>query len=226
MSSSGVYVDQLLLLKKRQVNIFESMAEILGAMAAPVRIRLIHFLSQAPLTVEVLAHKTDQSVANTSMHLRKMLNEGLVKVESIGQKRLYTLEAPMFEFWESYQDFAQKMYPDLNLNFQELFGDISWAEGWVETRKLIKAQDIILLDVRPEDEVNPDFEGYSEIWHIPQQDLKKKFNKLPKRKKILVFCRGRMCALSAFSVNYLRENGFNAYRLEESWTRLKKELLK
>jgi DNA-binding transcriptional ArsR family regulator len=201
------------------------MAGILGAMAAPVRIRLIHFLSQSPLTVEVLATKTDQSLANTSMHLRKMLNKGLVNVESVGQKRLYTLEPAVLDFWESYQDFIQKLTPTSKINPQELFGEISWTKDWEETRKLIKKQEIIFLDVRPSDEVFDELKEFPTIMHISQQDLKQNLKKLPKRKKILVFCRGRMCALSAYSVNYLRENGFKAYRLEESWTRLKKELL-
>ncbi|MBY0412973.1 MAG: ArsR family transcriptional regulator, partial [Bdellovibrionales bacterium] len=186
----------------------------------------IHFLSQAPLTVEVLAVKTDQSMANTSMHLRKMLSEGLVTVESIGQKRLYTLMPAVLDFWESYQDFIQKLNPALKINSQELFGEISWTKDWEETLKLIKKKEIIFLDVRPCDEVVDELKEFPEIIHISQQDLKQNLGKLPKRKQILVFCRGRMCALSVYSVNYLRENGFKAYRLEESWTRLKKELLK
>ncbi len=219
-------MDKLLQLKQRQSTIFDSMAGILSAIAAPVRIKLIHFLSQAPLTVEVLAAKTDQSVANTSMHLRKMLNEKLVNVESMGQKRLYTLEPAVLDFWESYQDFIQKLNPSLKLDSQEYFGDIGWTEDWEKTRKLIEKKEVIFLDVRPGDETADDLEDFSEVIHIPQQDLKKNLDQLSKRKKILVFCRGRMCALSAYSVNYLRENGFKAYRLEESWTRLKKELLK
>jgi DNA-binding transcriptional ArsR family regulator len=218
-------MDKLQVLKKQQGNVFESMAGILGAIAAPVRIRLIHFLSQAPLTVEVLAGKTDQSVANTSMHLRKMLSEKLVTVESVGQKRLYTLVPAVLDFWESYQDFIQKLDPQLKINSQDITGDISWTKDWEETRKLIKKKEILFLDVRPSDEVGDDLKEFSEIVHISQQDLKQNLNKLPKRKKILVFCRGRMCALSAYSVNYLRENGFKAFRLEESWTRLKKELI-
>jgi DNA-binding transcriptional ArsR family regulator len=60
--------NKLKVLKQRQEDIF-SLASLLGAMAAPVRIRLIHFLSQAPLTVEVMEIKVDQSVANTSIWL-------------------------------------------------------------------------------------------------------------------------------------------------------------
>lgn len=219
-------MDNLQVLKQQQGDIFEAMAGILGAIAAPVRIRLIHFLSQAPLTVEVLAAKTDQSMANTSMHLRKMLSEGLVTVESIGQKRLYTLMPAVLDFWESYQDFIQKLNPSLKIDSQKVFGEIGWTKDWEETLKLVKKKEIIFLDVRPNDEVIDEIKDFPEIVHISQQDLKLNLSKLPKRKQILVFCRGRMCALSAYSVNYLRENGFKAYRLEESWTRLKKELLK
>ena len=218
-------MDNLQILKKRQGIIFESMATILGAMAAPVRIQLLHFLSQAPLTVEVLAAKLDQSVANTSMHLRKMLSEGLVSVESMGKKRVYTLETPVLEFWESYQDFIQKLDPSLKLDPKEMYGEINWIQDLSETKKLLKNNEVILLDVRPEDEILAEAQEYKEVIHISQQNLKHNLSKLPKRKKILVFCRGRMCALSAYTVNYLRENGLKAYRLEESWTRLKKECL-
>jgi DNA-binding transcriptional ArsR family regulator len=219
-------LDKLLQLKQQQGIIFDSMAAILSAIAAPVRIKLIHYLSQSPLTVEVLASKTDQSVANTSMHLRKMLNENLVNVESMGQKRLYTLEPAVFDFWESYQDFIQKLNPSLKFDPQVYCGEIGWTEDWEKTRKLLDKKDVILLDVRPVDEAADKLEDFPEVIHIPQQSLKQNLDKLSKRKKILVFCRGRMCALSAYSVNFLRENGFKAYRLEESWTRLKRELLK
>ncbi|MFZ4713797.1 MAG: ArsR/SmtB family transcription factor [Bacteriovoracaceae bacterium] len=219
-------MDTLQVLKKQQAGIFESMASLLAAMAAPVRIRLIHFLSQAPLTVEVLADKIDQSVANTSMHLRKMLSEGLVSVESMGQKRVYTLEPPVLDFWEAYQDFIQKLDPTLKIDSKDMYGEINWTLDWIETRKLLKNKEVILLDVRPNDELIEDDKEYPEIIHIAQPDLKQKLSKLPKKKNILVFCRGRMCALSAYSVNYLRENGYKAFRLEHSWTRLKGELSK
>ncbi len=211
---------KLKLLKDRQDDIFTSLATLLGAMASPVRIRLIHFLSQAPLTVEVMANKVDESIANTSMHLRKMLNEDLVKVENLGQKRLYSLSPDVFEFWEHFQDFAQKLDPSFVLETRDIYGDLNWVGSLNETKKMIRSGEAILLDVRPQDEIL----GLNEselVFHIPQIELKKNLKKLPKKKKILVFCRGRLCALSAYSVNYLRENGLNAYRLDLSWNVIK-----
>jgi rhodanese-related sulfurtransferase/DNA-binding MarR family transcriptional regulator len=211
---------KLKLLKERQEDIFVSLASLLGAMASPVRMRLIHFLSQAPLTVEVVAGKVDESIANTSMHLRKMLNEGLVSVETMGQKRLYSLAPEAREFWEHYQDFAQKLDPSLVLATTDIYGDLSWTQSWSETKKQVKSGEVQLLDVRPLDEV-VEGEEANLVLHIPQSDLKTNLRKLPKKKPILVFCRGRLCALSAFTVNYLRENGFKAYRLDVSWTVVK-----
>lgn len=216
--------NKLKVLKLRQEDIFASMASLLGAMAAPVRIRLIHFLSQAPLTVEVMADKVDQSVANTSMHLRKMLSEGLVSVESLGQKRLYTLAPEVQSFWENFQDFAQKLDPTLVLEASDLYGDINWKMAWNETKKLVKDGEVVLLDVRPADEL-VESESTDYVIHIPQAELKANLKKLAKKKSILVFCRGRLCALSAFSVNYLRENGFKAHRLDISWNSIKSDLL-
>ena len=216
--------NKIKVLRQRQEDIFVSFASLLGAMAAPVRIRLIHFLSQAPLTVEVMASKVDQSVANTSMHLKKMLSEGLVSVESLGQKRLYTLAPEVQLFWENFQDFAQKLDPTLVLEASDLYGDINWSEPWNMTKKLVQSGEVVLLDVRPEDEVigNDDSDL---VIHIPQNDLKNNLKNISKKKKVLVFCRGRLCALSAFSVNYLRENGFKAYRLDVSWNKIKSDLI-
>ncbi len=211
---------KLKVLKERQEDIFVSLATLLGAMASPVRIRLIHFLSQAPLTVEVMASKVDESIANTSMHLRKMLNEGLVKVETLGQKRLYSLSPAVIGFWEHFQDFAQKLDPSLVLEVLDVYGDINWSYSLAETKKMLRSKEVLLLDVRPKEEVLSD-EDSEDVLHIPQSELKESLKKLSKKKKVLVFCRGRLCALSAFSVNYLRENGYKAYRLDASWNVVK-----
>ncbi|MFA6239101.1 MAG: ArsR family transcriptional regulator [Bacteriovorax sp.] len=207
-------------LKDKQEDIFARTAQILGALSAPVRLKLIHFISQAPLSVEVLANKIDQSVANTSMHLRKLLNESIVSVEVVGQKRLYSLHPAMFDFWEDIQDFIQKLDPTLSIG-GEVYGDMNW------TLPIDNNKDIVFLDVRPDDEIKPHpMQTQKNYMHVSANDLKDKLNLLPKKKKILVVCRGRMCALSAYAVDLLRQNSFNAYRLDKSWFVLNQTLKK
>jgi DNA-binding transcriptional ArsR family regulator/rhodanese-related sulfurtransferase len=201
---------QLQDLKTKQDEIFFRSSQILKTLAAPVRIRLIHFLSQSPLTVEILSQKIDQSISNTSMHLRKLFNENIVGIETIGQKRLYSLHPAMLEFWESSQNFIQKI--DSSLHLDESLNWESSLDGTIEN------QHICFLDVRPDDEVNLNlFIPPKNYIHISYHDLKKNLFRIPKNKKILVVCRGRMCALSAYSVIFLRENNINAYRLDKSW---------
>jgi len=208
-------------LKNEQDEIFNNFSKILLALAAPVRLKLIHFLSQAPLTVEVLATKTDQSVANTSMHLRKMLTENIVQVAVHGQKRLYSLNPALMDFWESCQNFAQAIDPKMVLDVNKVYGNMSWEQDIKTTLKMIKAHEVTLVDARPEDEVAEEIKGL-EIFHISTRELVASSQQLPKRKPILVFCRGRFCALSAHVVDELRSLGFKAFRLEESWHILKK----
>lgn len=210
-------------LKSSQNDVFEGMAYVLASLSAPVRIKLMHFLAQAPLTVEVLSQKIDQSIANTSMHLRKMLNEKVVSVESIGQKRLYSLHPAAFEFWEQCQDFIQKIHPELTLPTEKIYGDINWTHSLEESFKLLEDGKIIFLDVRPRDEASSTITNKNFL-HIPSNEIESQLSQLSKKKDIVVYCRGRMCALSAFTVNYLRERGYKAFRLNESWFSLSQSL--
>jgi DNA-binding transcriptional ArsR family regulator len=207
--------NNLELLKKRQDYIFEQMSGILGGLSAPVRLRLIHYLSQAPLTVETLAEKTGQSVANTSMHLRKMLSENLVQVETQGKHRIYALHPAMVQFWESCQDFIQQINPALELQTEDLFGPINWDKDLAETMELVLQKQLVLLDVRPEDEQGSEDSPF--VLQISSAALEENLERLPKRKPILVICRGRFCAASATSVHLLRTHGHRAYRLDKSW---------
>lgn len=211
---------KLQILKERQNQVFTGMAEILGGISSPVRIRLIHFLSQGPLTVETLADKIDQSVANTSMHLRKMLAEKIVSVTVQGKNRLYSLHPAVLPFWEACQDFVQGLDPNLKLQVEDVYEDLDWKEDLKTTVSMAKNKDVLLLDARPSDEVVEPLDELNVV-NIPSGELKKNLAKLSKRKPVLVFCRGRMCALSAYVVNDLREQGYKAYRLNESWYSLK-----
>jgi DNA-binding transcriptional ArsR family regulator len=211
---------KLKILKTEQADIFQRYSQLMAAFAAPVRVRLLHFLAQAPLTVEVLAEKIEQSTANTSMHLRKMLAEGLVSVEVMGQRRLYTLDTAVLAFWEKWQDFAEKLDPSLKLSVKETYGEIQWGEDLKMTLKLVREGKVVLLDVRPAEESGDTSLEHLGVLSIPQSQLKDRWKELPKKKKILVFCRGRLCALSAYSVNYLRQLGLDAYRLDLSWYQL------
>lgn len=214
----------LKLLKERQNQLFSALAEIASGISSPVRITLLHFLSQGPLTVEVLAEKIDQSIANTSMHLRKMLKAKIVIVTVQGKNRLYSLHPAAFSFWEACQDFSQAIDPSVKLTIEDVYKNLNWEEEINSTIMKIKQNEVLLIDARPNNEAQSFFIKNINILNIPSNEISQNIKKLPKRKPILVFCRGRFCALSAFTVNELRKNKINAYRLNESWYSLKNML--
>lgn len=205
-----------------QSQLFLELSVLLASVAAPVRLKLIHFLTQAPLTVDVLAKKVDQSVANTSMHLRKMLQAGVVEVKGLGQKRLYSLHPAISVFWEQVQDLIFQLRPEFTLLKKEII-DWQWTASAEDTMAMAKRKEILLLDVRPNDEVLPDkmqsLKGLHYM-HIPNQDIEMRWRELPKKMNIVVICRGRLCSMSTIVVSLLRGFGLNAFRSNNSWSTL------
>lgn len=207
-------------IRQRQSESFASAAEILTALSSPVRLRLVHLLSQGPQTVEILSKKLGASVANTSMHLRKLALLGLVKAEVEAQHRRYLLHPAMFDFWEQTQDFLQHFDPQL-FELTPTPDGARWELSARETRSLLDSGKAILLDVRPADErAHWDLPARWRVVAIAGHELRPRLAELPRTKKILVACRGRLCALGTFSVTQLRAAGLEAYRLPYSFHQL------
>jgi DNA-binding transcriptional ArsR family regulator/rhodanese-related sulfurtransferase len=213
--------------KERQEYLFSEMSSLLEALSSPVRLKIIHFLTQAPHSVEQLSNKIGQTVANTSMHLKKMQRENILKTETLGQKRIYSLaQDDMKLLWEQIQNFALAHNPSNILSSEELYQqNLDWTLDCNETIKQIKSRKITLLDVRPDDEIEGIDNNYKKfVLHIPFDQLKKRKDDLPKSRPIGVICRGRLCVMSSESTYLLRKLGFDAYRINMSWFQLSQEL--
>lgn len=77
----------------------------------------------------------------------------------------------------------------------------------------MKAGEVQVLDVRPEDEFA--LGHVRGAINIPLDKLKKRLAMLDPKKEIVAYCRGRYCVLSFEAVAELRRRGFNARRLED-----------
>lgn len=219
--------NQLLKLKSEQEMIFKDLSSCLTAISSHVKIMILHFLSQAPHSVESLAVKLDQSIANTSMHLRKMLAENIVNVSVQGQKRFYSLPDPTLRFWIQIQDFVQGLSPHIQLPVEKSYGEINWKMNKKETKILLGQKKLILIDARPLDEITSlEVEKDLNIIRLNSGKIDEVLKKIPHSKKLLVFCRGRFCAMSADIVSKLREKGRDAYRFKYSWTEIQENFFK
>ena len=79
--------------------------------------------------------------------------------------------------------------------------------------KLVRQGAVTVLDVRPVEE----FEAghLTGAQSIPIKELKLRLSDLPRDQEIVAYCRGPYCVLSVEAVEMLRNEGFQAIRIEE-----------
>ncbi len=88
--------------------IYEQLARLGKAVAAPKRIELLDLLCQGPRTVEALAEEAAISVANTSQHLQVLRAARLVDAEKKGLYVEYRLaDAEVCRFYIALRGLAE-----------------------------------------------------------------------------------------------------------------------
>lgn len=206
--------------KNSQDHIFSEISIILSSLASPVRLKIIHYLSLAPHSVEQLATKIDQSVANTSLHLKKMQREGVLENQTLGTKRIYSLSSEKLkDFWESIQNISEHLNSNNKLDIDDIYNsEITFKGSLHDAIHLITSKKATLLDIRPEDEIGILSSVYHKyVTHIPYRELLNNTSKLSKTNPIFIFCRGRICAMSGEITFKLKQDGLKVSRLPFSW---------
>jgi rhodanese-related sulfurtransferase/predicted transcriptional regulator len=197
---------------KDQLN--EQFARIGHAISSPKRLELLELLRQCEKTVETLSENTAMSVANTSRHLQVLRGAGLVETRREGiyvfyrlaSEQVYQLVSNMKSLAESRLAEVERVLAHVNADLEEL--------ELVDRDKLMhlaEAGEIIVLDVRPEDEFRA-----AHLPHaisIPLATLKSRIEELPRDQQIVAYCRGPYCVLASEAVRILRAKGYQATRL-------------
>ena len=79
--------------QKKQL-LFEKQAEIVKAIAHPLRMAIVDFLKDGEQCVCDIAEHVDSERSNVSRHLSVMLNAGVLGYRKEGLKVIYKLKAP------------------------------------------------------------------------------------------------------------------------------------
>lgn len=195
--------------------LYKELARLGKGLSSDRRLEILDLLTQAPKTVETIANEVGISVANTSRHLQILKDSRLVKTERNGNHIIYSLSSPQI---------SELIHLLISIGGQEL-SDMKSIQDKADTQNNVKTislaqakeeyQKSLVLDVRPTDEyatghIQPSI-------NIPLGVLKDKMSSLPKNKKIIVYCRGRLCANSNIATQILNSNGFNAVSLNSSY---------
>jgi ArsR family transcriptional regulator len=197
-------------------HLLEQFARIGKAVSSPARLELLDLLAQGEKPVELLARQASLSVTNTSNHLKELRLSGLVAARKDGPYVHYRLADPaVHNFLRSLQGIARRRLAEVRQIVHDVFQEPEALEpiGAGQLLERMRSDDIVVLDVRPEDEFAA---GHIPgAISIPAGELERRLAELPARKEIVAYCRGPYCVLAVRAVDVLRSRGFRALRLEE-----------
>ena len=197
--------------------IYEQFARIGKALSSPKRLELLDLICQGGKTVETLARETGLSVANTSQHLQTLKSAHLIKSEKKGLYVKYRLgDGTVCEFFRSMRILAEHRLAEVEMIKRRF---LEHREGMEpvnrdELLKRVIEGDVTVLDVRPVEEYRA---GHIPgALSVPLERLQEILVELPVDQEVVAYCRGPYCILAVQAVEFLRAEGFNAIRLEES----------
>jgi DNA-binding transcriptional ArsR family regulator len=196
--------------------LFEAIAVMGKAFASPVRLELLDLLAQAPRTVDELARASGQSTANTSQHLQALHAAGLVERNREGTSVRYALAGDeALKLWLALRKTSARQLAEVERAAREYLGDEVEAIGREELLKRLASGDVVLIDVRPEEEFAA---GHIDrARSVPIVELERRLAELPADREVVAYCRGPFCAYAHQAVRKLRAAGHDARRLEDGW---------
>jgi rhodanese-related sulfurtransferase len=203
--------------------LFAGFAEIAKALASGRRTEIIDVLAQGERSVEEVAAELDQSVANTSHHLRALARAGLVTTRRDGTRIHYSLASErVAELWAALRDVAESHVAGLAKLASAYLGDRDDIElvDRAELAARLKERSIVVLDVRPEREFAAGHIAGARS--VPIDQLRKHLKVLPVGGEVVAYCRGPYCVYADDAVRALNRKGFRARRLIDGFPEWKR----
>ena len=200
-----------------KTKLYAEFARVGMALGSDKRLELLDLLSQGPRYVDALAAEMEMSVANISQHLQVLRNAKLVESGREGTRVLYHLtDDSVLKLWLALRGVAEDHLSEIHLlRAQNSIEGIGEEMPRPDLESILASGEAVLLDVRPAIE----FESghIAGALSVPVEELPRRLDMLPRDKKIVAYCRGEYCLFADEAVQLLRENGFEASRLDGGW---------
>ena len=196
--------------------LFSQFAAVAKSLAHPHRLELMEQLAQGERSVEVLADRTRLSIANASQHLQHMRRAGLVATRREGKFVYYRLvDDSVLDLLAALRRIAERNVAEVERVIRSYFHKRDSLEpvGRDELLRRSRAGEVIILDVRPEDEFA--LGHLPGAVNMPLEKLEMRLGELDPEQEIVAYCRGPYCVLSYEAVATLRQRGFKVRRLED-----------
>jgi rhodanese-related sulfurtransferase/predicted DNA-binding transcriptional regulator len=198
--------------------LFDALASVAKAVASGRRAEIIELLAQGERTVEEIAAAIDQSVANTSHHLRTLARAGLVRTRRQGTWVHYSLASDdVAALWGAIRRVAAQQVTDIERLENAYLGDRDSLAtiGRHELLRRLERGEIVIVDVRPAAEhAAGHIPG---AINVPIDELARRLDELPAGTTAVAYCRGPYCVYADDAVRLLTRQGRDAVRLEDGF---------
>jgi len=195
--------------------LYEMLSQMAKSLSSPERLIILNVLSQADRDVESLSEVLSLPHKNVSFHLQNLKGVGLVMSKKKGRHVLYSIkDSSVVTFFKNFRDFASEKLSELhlvldNLKKKRYIYDNSSEEDLI---KDVKDERTVLIDISPKKEyLSGHIPG---ALSIPEHKIKPFINNYKKDNTLIIYCRGLFCSFADKIVDYAREKGIKAFRLE------------
>ena len=203
--------------------LYDAFGDVAKALASGRRAEIVDLLSQGERSVEEIATEIDQSVANTSHHLRAMARSGLVTTRRDGTRIFYRLASDrVAELFSALRDVAAAHVAGLEHLADAYLGDRDGVEviDRTELAARLKRREVLVLDVRPGVEFAAGHIAGARS--VPISELRRHLRALPADTDVVAYCRGPYCVYADDAVRELNRKGFSARRLVDGFPEWKR----
>jgi len=199
-------------------DLFSQFARVGKALSNGNRLELLEFLAQTERSVDELAKLSGLSVANTSQHLQQLRQVGLVNSSKQGLKVFYRISGDdVVDLLNMLRKVGERHLADVNHLVDTFLTVKDQLEPVPRDELLQRVQQglVTVIDVRPHEEFA--------AGHVPgainvaPSELENHIKSLDSQQEVVAYCRGAHCILSFDAVQFLREKGLKASRLEEGF---------
>lgn len=203
--------------------LFEGFAEVGKALANGRRAEIVDLLAQGERPVEEISAEIDQTVANTSHHLRGMARAGLLTTRRDGTRIFYGLASErVAELWAAVRDVAMDHVAGIERLAGAYLGERDGVEviDRAELAARLRRGEVLVLDVRPAAEYAAGHIVGARS--VPIDELRRHLRALPQDAAVVAYCRGPYCVYADDAVRELKRKGFDARRLTDGFPEWKR----
>jgi rhodanese-related sulfurtransferase len=191
---------------------YEQVARVGKAIGHGKRLQLLELIAQAEQSVDEMARSMGIGLTSASAHLQVLKSAGLVLTRRDGTHVYYRLADPgVAGLFVGMKELAARLLPTALVATADPADGACAAVPLVHT--IEETREAFMLDVRPAREYSA---GHFPGAHsVPLDELTDRMIELPTDQRIIVYCRGEFCRLAREAARTLRDQGLDAYAMDE-----------